>query len=121
MPSELAKRILQVKGAQFSEEEMKSLPDGKGWGWLYNNDTYMPKSRLKEICFTGFSIKEKYALEERAVSVGFNPVRSVTKHLKYLCVGPNAGPVKLQKAKERNVKIITVDEFEGIVKYRNKN
>jgi BRCT domain type II-containing protein len=37
--------------------------------------------------------------------------KSVTKNLSLLCIGPNAGPVKLQKAKDNQATILNPDQL----------
>ena len=116
MASYKVKMILRSKGAPFSDEEIDLMSDKDGWQWIYGNKSvYTPKQHITEICFTGFRKEEKAELEQKAISVGFNISRSVTKKLDYLCIGETAGPSKLQKAKEQGAEIITYEDLEKII------
>jgi NAD-dependent DNA ligase len=116
MASDKVKMILRSKGAPFSDEEIDFMQDIDGWKWIYGNKTvYTPKPHITEICFTGFRMEEKIDMEEKAISVGFNISRSVTKKLDYLCVGTTAGPSKLKKAEEQGCQIITYEDFINII------
>ena len=66
-----------------------------------------------EVCFTGFDADEKQELKELAVSIGMIPRASVTKNLTMLICGRNAGPVKMEKAKERGLTVLTIQEFKS--------
>lgn len=64
-----------------------------------------------EILFTGFSKEQRAELEEQAEIFEMVVRKNVTKGLKYLCAGPNAGPAKLSQAIEAGVQIIDESEF----------
>lgn len=68
-----------------------------------------------EILFTGFSKARKDELAEMAEQYGMKVVKSVTKELAYLCVGPSPGPVKVAQATENGVEIIEAEEFLALV------
>ncbi len=68
-----------------------------------------------EICFTGFSDKEKKSLTQQATQANMKVVQSVTVRLNFLCIGPNAGYKKMLKAEEQGVILITTDEFFALV------
>jgi len=117
MASERITRILLAK-SDLSSEEIASMSDGDAWGWLYTQ--FPPKSRRyrkanAEICFTGFGITERKGLEQEASEAHLDVVKSVTKQLRYLVVGPNAGPSKLKKAQEREVVILTLTQFRAML------
>ncbi|MBB5320455.1 BRCT domain-containing protein [Marinobacter oulmenensis] len=59
-----------------------------------------------EICFTGFPKVQRGALEDMARSHEMAVKKDVTKDLAFLCCGPNAGPAKVAKARERGCLII---------------
>jgi len=111
MASERVILILKSKGSPFTDKELKEMSDKDGWRWLYTNFPPKPKDHRCQICFTGQSDDEKEHLKEFAKRAGYKPVSGVTKELKYLCIGENAGPSKLQKAKAQSVKIISTEEF----------
>lgn len=64
-----------------------------------------------EIAFTGFSASKRAELESLATESGMMVRKNVTKNLGYLCIGPNAGPLKIQKASDAGVVIMDEDEF----------
>ncbi len=59
-----------------------------------------------EICFTGFMDDDKVGLLAVAIRAGWRVRTNVTKHLVFLCVGPNAGPSKVEHARAQDVDII---------------
>ncbi|MEI7340811.1 BRCT domain-containing protein [Pectobacterium brasiliense] len=65
----------------------------------------------KTICFTGFEKKKKQELVDIAVENGFVVKSDVVKDLFYLCVGDNAGPSKINKAKINCSTLITESNF----------
>ena len=70
-----------------------------------------PKDTRPQILFTGFPKLQRAVLERRAEEGGLRVVQSVTDHLVFLCCGPNAGPAKVEKARERKVYIVKEPEF----------
>jgi NAD-dependent DNA ligase len=111
MASEKVARILRSR-TELSSEEIQSMSDGEAWRRVYS----LPK-RAKtidhngEICFTGFSPSQKSNMQQAAQRRGFKVVKSVTKRLAFLCAGPNAGPSKLQKARQCGATILSLDEL----------
>lgn len=65
-----------------------------------------------EVCFTGFPTLEKDRLRQLASVHGLNVVKTVTRSLTYLVIGPNAGPAKIKMARECCANILTREEFE---------
>jgi NAD-dependent DNA ligase len=111
MINDKVRRILIAKGAPFTEEEMNGMSDSEGWAWVYEN--FPPKNvpKLPEICFTGFDLSRKAELKKIAEDCGFKCVTQVTKNLKFLCTGENAGPSKIKDAKKQGVQIISEQDF----------
>ncbi|EPJ5822028.1 BRCT domain-containing protein [Pluralibacter gergoviae] len=66
---------------------------------------------METICFTGFSKDRKNALITIAIALEFSVTKDVTKTLDYLCCGDNAGPSKINKAKQNGAKLLSEDEF----------
>ena len=117
MPSDRITAILRSKGV-LSDNEISDMSEGEAWQWLYRN--YPPKSgkyrkKENEICFTGFPAALRQELENEAEAANLDIVKSVTKSLRYLVAGPNAGPSKLAKAKEKEVVIMTQDQFHNML------
>ncbi|WP_024911009.1 BRCT domain-containing protein [Chania multitudinisentens] len=65
----------------------------------------------KTICFTGFDKVKKNELIDIAKLNGFIVRADITKDLNYLCCGNNAGPSKINKAKNNNSILLTCDSF----------
>lgn len=64
-----------------------------------------------EICFTGFNAVERNELETQAESLGLIVKKNVTKNLHILCVGNNAGPSKVDKARTSGTVILDKPQF----------
>lgn len=75
-----------------------------------------PVATRPQILFTGFerggSRKE---LEKKAEEGGLHVVKSVTTGLVFLCCGPNAGPRKMEQAREQGVYIVGEPEFHQLL------
>lgn len=109
MAGEKVTRILRAK-SPFTAEQIAVLSDAQGWEWIYAN-AKPRKEKLTLVCFTGFSATEKAELSQLAQTANLEVVGSVTKGLAFLCVGENAGPAKLQKAKEQGNHIMSKEQF----------
>ncbi len=114
MATERVARILRAKG-KFSEEQIRALTDREAWAWVYSEHPPKTKEKLDQICFTGFDQTVRAALEARAREAHLEVVKSITKSLRYLCTGPNAGPSKLEKAKEQHVVLMSPEQFENMI------
>lgn len=105
--------ILLAK-SDLTESEIDAMSDREAWSWLYTQ--FPPKSKkykknYAEICFTGFSASERKELENEARDCHLDVVKSVTKNLRYLVAGANAGPSKLKKAADQEVVVLTLDQY----------
>lgn len=117
MASENVKGMLYAKGAPFTSDELERMTDREGWTWMYANHPPKSKrarSRLPELCFTGFTDEEKDSLAAMASS-HFKVVTGVTIKLHYLVIGRYPGPMKLQKANDQGVEILTEDQFHELL------
>lgn len=105
--------------SSFTEEQINQLSEDEGWKWWYaNNPPSREKSVGSEICFTGFGVTEKETLTSQAsATTGLRVVSSVTKGLRYLCVGDNPGDAKVQKAKSQNVQLLDRLEFAQLIDF----
>lgn len=114
--SEKLRRILLSK-SDFLERDLDQMSDAEGWAWLYEHQS-VKKRRLKgpEVCFTGFGNTERQELESIASEHGLHVVTSVTKGLMLLVAGTNAGPAKLQKAREGGIAVFDRVGFEHFLK-----
>ena len=112
MAGEKVTRILKSQ-SPFTDEEIVKMTDREGWSWIYGNRPSKKREKDKhQICFTGFKPIEKDQLADTAMHAGMQVVKSVTKSLDFLCIGNNAGPSKIEKAKEQNVTILTENQFQ---------
>lgn len=69
------------------------------------------KTNDPQICFTGFVTKRKAELKEMAQSANLWVTQKVTKNLKYLVCGGNAGPKKIEEAKNLGAIIWSENDF----------
>lgn len=117
MAGEKVTRILLAK-SDLTAEQISKMSDKEAWHWLYSH--FPPKSKrynknVQQICFTGFSSSERKQLEREAEEAHLEVVKSVTKSLRYLIIGPNAGPAKIEKAKAQEVVILNKDQFHNML------
>jgi NAD-dependent DNA ligase len=90
------------------------MDDSECWRWIYAN--FPPKANhlapsKPEICFTGFRPDDRARLERLAGQNGYHVVTDVTVKLKVLVTGEAPGPVKLEKARQQRVEILSEAEF----------
>ena len=112
MASEKPAQILRSR-TSLDAKQIEEISDVDAWRIIYE----LPKKTKVEaitICFTGFNGIEREALEGLAKESGLETRTSVNRTLDYLCVGPTAGPSKMEKAQEFGIRIITVDQFSAI-------
>lgn len=114
MATEKIAKILRAK-SEFSEEQIHAMSDREAWAWIYSQRPPKTKEKLDQVCFTGFDPKVRSALEAMAREAHLEIVKSVTKNLRYLCTGPNAGPSKLEKAIEQHVVLMSLEQFENMI------
>jgi hypothetical protein len=89
------------------------------------NPVQLPPPKLKtssssepqglQVCFTGYKADDKKILESMAKEAGLSVVQSVTKNLRFLVCGLNAGPKKIEDARDRAVYILSTTQFEALV------
>ena len=117
MAGERVTRILLAK-SKMTVEEIAAMSDREAWRWLYSHfppKTNRHKKNAQEICFTGFSTTERKQLENEAEDAHLEVVKSVTKSLRYLVTGPNAGPAKMDKAKQQEAVLMDADHFHNML------
>lgn len=59
-----------------------------------------------QILFTGFKAAQRAELEHTAVKHGLRVMKTAGKALAFLCIGDNAGPAKVEKAREAGAFIL---------------
>jgi NAD-dependent DNA ligase len=114
MASEKVIGMMVSKGAPYSVEQLRAMGNGECWRWIYAN--FPPKANglaasKPEVCFTGFRPDDRARLEKLAEKTGYHVVTEVTVRLKVLVTGEAPGPVKLEKARQRRVEILSEAEF----------
>ena len=114
MPSEKVAKILRAK-SNLSEEQIYAMTEREAWAWIYSQRPPKTKEKLDQICFTGFDQTVRALLELKAREAHLEVAKSVTKNLRYLCAGPNAGPSKLKKAKQLHVILMSPEQFENMI------
>lgn len=65
-----------------------------------------PADAQPQILFTGFAKAMRAELETLAAEAGLQVVASETKFLVFLCCGTNAGPAKVERARQKNAFIL---------------
>lgn len=70
-----------------------------------------PPGARPSILFTGFAAVQRANLERVAAESGLRVVKSVTRDLMFLVAGPNAGPKKVEGARELGSYIVSESEF----------
>ncbi len=100
-------RILEIiENEKISEERLEYFRSV--------NPPPMPSpksSKMLDICFTGFKSDDKKRLKELAENEGFVIRSTVSKNLSFLCCGYNAGPMKIEKAREQGAVAITEEQL----------
>lgn len=74
-----------------------------------------PVSAKPDILFTGFPKARRAELEALATVAGMRVRKTVTKDLIFLCCGPNAGPIKVEGAREKGAFILFDESFLGML------
>ena len=103
--------MILLSKSDMSKEEISDLSDAEAWKIIYSIRTVKAKDMRLQICFTGFGTSKKQELVNLANSNDFKVVSSVTKKLDFLCGGENAGPKKIEKAKEQGVQFLNEQQF----------
>ncbi|MEY4767957.1 MAG: hypothetical protein RL637_596 [Pseudomonadota bacterium] len=70
---------------------------------------------IDEICFTGFKSADKQRLTKIAIAANMLVRKEVSTNLKYLCCGYNAGPKKLEIAREKNILTLSESQFINLI------
>lgn len=73
------------------------------------------KTAAPQILFTGFPSAQRAALEAKAVEAGLGICKSVTQACLYVVGGPNAGPTKVRKAREKGAYILDERQFHALL------
>lgn len=70
-----------------------------------------PISAKPDVLFTGFLKARRAELEAIAADAGMRVRKTVTRDLVFLCCGPNAGPTKVEGAREKGAFIMFEESF----------
>lgn len=68
-----------------------------------------------QMLFTGFGKAEREALEAQAEAAGLRVVQTVTNGLSFLVCGGNAGPSKVEKARDQGVYIVAAEHLQALL------
>ncbi|CNB97090.1 Uncharacterised protein [Yersinia frederiksenii] len=90
------------------EEGLAAIDKGITDGDFYFKDQ---KKEVFDVCFTGFKKDRKEELESVASNNNMLVRKTVSKGLKLLCYGYNAGPAKLSLARKAGAIILDENEF----------
>lgn len=74
-----------------------------------------PKDTRLDVCFTGFKKDDKERLTALALDAGMVVRKGVTKSLSFLCGGYNAGPSKMEQARQQGVVVLDEAQFIGLL------
>lgn len=108
MLTEKVTRILLKKDLPIDSD----MSEAEAWKLIYAHDKQHRKERPSVyICFTGFTASAASKMKDMAIANGFGVNSSVVQATTHLCCGPNAGPKKVEAAKENGLKIVTYEEF----------
>lgn len=111
----LSEKVLRI----MAKHEIPVRPDmteKQAWDAVYGKTKKPVKPRSAvSICFTGFTATTGQSLKDIAVERGWVVNASVAKSTTHLCCGDNAGPKKVETARNQGVKIITQEQFEHMM------
>ena len=112
MATEKVAKILRAK-LGLTSDQIAALSDADAWGLVYSDSHSRRKKPTGqvEVCFTGFTEAEKESIGAIAAAAGFLIRTGVSKNLAILCIGDEPGASKVTQAQEKDVEIITADEF----------
>ena len=110
--SEKLRRILKAK-TDLTDIYIDGLSEQAGWAIVYAKATSKSATKDKrfQVCFTGFGASDKEELAAIAERAHLRVVTSVTKDLQFLVAGENAGPAKLQTARQQGTRVLNKQEF----------
>ncbi len=120
---EVGERIAQSVTDYFSEEENKNIIERlKKAGLQFALDESLLSSRTTKlaglsIVISGtFKNRSRDELKTLIEQNGGKNVTSISSKTNYLVAGENMGPAKLEKAQKLNVKIISEEDFEKMIR-----
>ncbi|WP_090899338.1 BRCT domain-containing protein [Azotobacter beijerinckii] len=68
-----------------------------------------------QILFTGFKSADRARLESKATEHGFRVMKNPGKSLVLLCIGYNAGPTKVEAARESGAFVVTEEQLDHLL------
>lgn len=75
-----------------------------------------PPPGVPQILFTGFPAAQRADMEATAADAGLYVRKNgVTRDLTFLCIGPNAGPAKIKRAREQGTYIVPATHFNALI------
>ena len=120
-----------IQGVDLSDHRVKTFRKDRVREYLDSAETWLQDPRPEpalfqpkrdraqdlrpHIDFTGYAKVQRAALEARATDAGMQYKDSVTKSCMYLVAGPNAGPSKLEKARQQSAYILSETQFHALL------
>ena len=116
--SEKLRRVLLSK-TDLTNDQIDNLNDAQGWALIYGmaNHQKRAKDDRPQVCFTGFGAKDKDDLGAMSEAHHLRVVTSVTKDLQFLVAGANAGPAKLEKARQQGTRVMDKAQFLALIEH----
>lgn len=74
-----------------------------------------PADTRPQILFTGFKAEDRARLEQQSAAHGFRVMKNAGKALAVLCIGYNAGPTKVEAAREAGAFIVTEAQLDHLL------
>ncbi len=120
---EVGERIAQSVYDYFRSEENRAIVDRlKQVGLQFELDEEVLKNRTNKLAGLSIIISgtfQRHSRDELKLLIeqnGGKNVSSISSKTDYLIAGENMGPAKLEKAKSLNVKMISEEDFENMIK-----
>jgi len=119
-----------IKGFSVENNEIRTFRKDRIAEYLDGSDSFLqqpftslpvipeinkPENLRPQILFTGFLKDLRSDLEQKASIAGMQVCQTVTKNLNYLCIGANAGPAKVEKARAQHVYILNEDQLHALL------
>lgn len=96
----------------FRKDRVVEYLDSSDLALLEPHPAPPPKvSQSPDVLFTGFSKARRAELEAFAADHGLAVRKTVTKNLVFLCCGGNAGPKKVEAAREQGCYVLLEESF----------
>jgi len=113
-----AARALRAKCGMSMDEALAYVDEhgiGGSFQKVHDDNPPAPREPQKpKIYFTGFMPWEKEELMQLAKDHGMYALKKYSKTVMYLCYGDEPGPKTVERAKERGIPIVSVEELKKL-------